>query len=203
MNVEVVVDGADDVFHDWRQKRRHSVASRSSTQDDPSYKPSGHNPRRRSTFKGVASSVTSMISMKRQFTKRRSSVVASDVPKPVQTMENTYRTEPKEGKEYKDRDVKDFVYQLLEKGLRDEKYNAMTCSRAACDMSKVIKNKVKELNFPRYKIICQVIIGQMGDQGMQTASRCLWNEATDRSTTVSYKNSSLWAVAIIHAVYFD
>ena len=44
------------------------------------------------------------------------------------------------------------------------------------------------MNIPRYKIIVQVTIGELKDQGIRVASRCLWDVATDNYTSVSYTN---------------
>jgi tctex1 domain-containing protein 2 len=44
------------------------------------------------------------------------------------------------------------------------------------------------MNIPRYKIIVQGTIGQLRDQGIRIASRCLWDVSTDNYTSVSYTN---------------
>ena len=44
------------------------------------------------------------------------------------------------------------------------------------------------LNIPRFKVIVQTVIGQMKDQGIRVASRCLWDTSTDNYASVSYKN---------------
>ena len=212
MKPDIKTDETTEIFQEWQQKRRYSNPKPSVHEEGrrqsiskplPQEDARASNSRRRSTFKGIASSISGLLNLRRQFSKHRNSLVASDQQKPVQKLENTYRLKPSEGTEFKEKNVQDFVRDLLERGLRDEKYNSKTCSKAACDLSIVIKSKIKEMNFPRYKIICQVFIGQMGHQSMQTASRCLWDDSTDRCTTVAYKNSSLWAVATIHAVYFE
>ena len=41
---------------------------------------------------------------------------------------------------------------------------------------------------PRYKIVCQVTLGQRKDQGMRFCSRCLWDTNTDNYATASFKN---------------
>ena len=46
------------------------------------------------------------------------------------------------------------------------------------------------MNVPRYKIIVQVTIGELKDQGIRVASRCLWDVSTDNYTSVSYTNVS-------------
>ena len=40
----------------------------------------------------------------------------------------------------------------------------------------------------RFKIIVQTTIGQMRDQGIRIASRCLWDAATDNYASCSYSN---------------
>ena len=48
----------------------------------------------------------------------------------------------------------------------------------------------------RYKIIVQVTIGQMRDQGVRITSRSLWDTTTDNYATVSYQNQNIWASAM-------
>jgi hypothetical protein len=52
--------------------------------------------------------------------------------------------------------------------------------------------EIENMNIPRYKIIVQTTIGQLKDQGIRIASRCLWDVSTDNYTSVSYTNVSLW-----------
>ena len=75
-------------------------------------------------------------------------------------------------------------------------------------LSKDIADKIKEkcktsLNMPRYKIIVQVTIGQMKEQGVKLTSRCLWDTATDNYATVSFQNQHVWASAIAFGLYTD
>lgn len=55
----------------------------------------------------------------------------------------------------------------------------------------------------RYKIVVQVTIGQMKDQGVRVASRCLWDTATDNYASVHFKNQSLWCSAMVFGVYTE
>lgn len=40
-------------------------------------------------------------------------------------------------------------------------------------------------------------------QDIRVASRCLWDNDKDNTASVTYTNSSLYAVATIFAVYFE
>jgi len=75
-------------------------------------------------------------------------------------------------------------------------------------LSKDIADKIKEeckssMNIPRYKIIVQVTIGQMKDQGVKITSRSLWDTSTDNYATVCFQNEHIWASAIVFGLYTD
>ena len=76
------------------------------------------------------------------------------------------------------------------------------------ELSKDIADKIKEkckstMDLPRYKIIVQVTIGQMRDQGVRMTSRSLWDTTTDNYATFSYQNQNIWASAIVFGLYTD
>jgi len=70
-------------------------------------------------------------------------------------------------------------------------------------LPQVIKARVKDLVLPRYKIVVVTHIGQLSGQGMQISSRCLWDPATDTFSSYVFKNTSLFALAVVYAVYFE
>ncbi len=43
------------------------------------------------------------------------------------------------------------------------------------------------LNYPRYKVIVQVVLGQNKQQGVRVASRCLWDTDADNFASFTYK----------------
>ncbi len=54
-----------------------------------------------------------------------------------------------------------------------------------------VKQRIKsEMNIPRYKIVVQVIIGEMKDQGVRVASKCLWDADSDNYASYSFRNVS-------------
>lgn len=72
------------------------------------------------------------------------------------------------------------------------------------EISASIKMEVlKKLNLPRYKIVTQVIIGQMKDQGVSITSRCMWEPSSDNYTSASFKNKFIWASAMVFGIYTD
>lgn len=67
----------------------------------------------------------------------------------------------------------------------------------------VIRACIKDLLIPRYKIVVLVHIGQLSGQSMQVSSRCLWDASSDTSASYVIKNSSLFGLASVYAVYYE
>jgi hypothetical protein len=55
----------------------------------------------------------------------------------------------------------------------------------------------------RFKVVVQTTVGQMRDQGIRIASRCLWDPTTDNYASCSYSNETLFCSALIFALYTD
>lgn len=70
-------------------------------------------------------------------------------------------------------------------------------------ISWVIKTQVKDLMIPRYKLIVIVHIGQLKSQSILIGSRCLWDPKSDTFSSYVFRNSSLFALASVYAVYFE
>ncbi|NWX12206.1 TC1DA protein, partial [Aegotheles bennettii] len=87
--------------------------------------------------------------------------------------------------------------------LREQPYEPARCRDMAAHMAEVIKARVKDLVVPRYKIVVVTHIGQLNDQSMQIGSRCLWDPASDTFSSYVFKNTSLFALANVYAVYFE
>ncbi|NXC42367.1 TC1DA protein, partial [Penelope pileata] len=92
---------------------------------------------------------------------------------------------------------------VLESCLQGQPYEPCLCGEMARTMAEVIKARVKALAVPRYKIVVVTHIGQLNEQSMQIGSRCLWDPATDTFASYVFKNASLFALAVVYAVYFE
>ncbi|CAN0193834.1 unnamed protein product [Bubo scandiacus] len=99
--------------------------------------------------------------------------------------------------------VDDILKDVLGSCLREQRYEPGWCRDVAKDMAEVIKARVKDLMIPRYKIVVVTHIGQLNEQSMQIASRCLWDPVSDTFSSYVFKNTSLFALANVYAVYFE
>ncbi|OWF44530.1 tctex1 domain-containing protein 1-A-like [Mizuhopecten yessoensis] len=193
----------DTLVTQWKQRRTSIMSKASSGVQIDESKPVVSN-RRRSTFKGIASSITSLLQVRRA-TKGRLSIPGLDELKfPKEKMENTYKMQPDQGQIFKTNDIKSIAQEVMEQTLHSVKYNSSICNRLVCDISQTIKNRVRGLNMARYRVVVYVFIGQCNGQStMQMASRCVWDASTDNFCTTTYTNDSLVAVASVYGVYYE
>lgn len=124
------------------------------------------------------------------------------VPKrPLVQYENTYQTEPP--KRFEAENVTAIMRKVLEDNLRDKEYDATTCAMLSKGLSTEIKTSVKALGFDRYKIVCSVTIGEVNDQDVRVASRCVWDVDRDTYAAASYRNSCIFATGLVFASYYE
>lgn len=121
--------------------------------------------------------------------------------RPKVLYENTYKLEPP--RKFRSSEAKAVIERILKEHLEKEQYDASRSAYTAKLLSQIIKDEVKELNYERYKIAVVTSVGQLQDQGMVTASRCVWDTNLDTSASASFKNKTLFAVATVFAVYLE
>ncbi|KAG8437134.1 hypothetical protein GDO86_007999 [Hymenochirus boettgeri] len=124
-----------------------------------------------------------------------------DIQRPLVKEENTYQIGPK--MRFPVATVNNILKDVLTSYLQEEKYEADLCRQMTKTISEVIKGRVKELMIKGYKIIVLIFIGQLNDQSMRVGSRCIWDPANDTFASFSFKNSSLFALANVYAVYYE
>lgn len=114
---------------------------------------------------------------------------------------NSYKTAPDENKRFRCKPVEDIINSVLKEKLSGQEYCADDCKRMIVPITEAIKFEVKRLGFERYKIVCVVHIGSLGNQDVRIASRCLWDDSFDRVASASFSNESLFASASVFGVY--
>ncbi|KFQ03344.1 Tctex1 domain-containing protein 4, partial [Leptosomus discolor] len=82
-------------------------------------------------------------------------------------------------------------------------YSPQDSAPLAQSLTELLHSQVKVVLPPRYKLVCQVVLGQQGQQSLLVASRALWDTESDSFASATFSNASLFAVAIVHGVYFD
>ena len=71
------------------------------------------------------------------------------------------------------------------------------------ELADVIKERVKNLGYSRYKLIVQVTVGEKTGQALRLASRCLWDTTTDNFASDFYENASVYCVGMVFGLYYE
>ena len=136
---------------------------------------------------------------------RRSSVshsqITSQLHPPAVKLQNTYRTEPNENEKFNASRVSSVIESVLSNYLENEEYEYAKCNKLSETISEILKNRVKDLHYPRYRLISHVIIGQNTGQNIALYSRCLAFEGHDTYATATYKKGSLYACGCVYGIY--
>jgi hypothetical protein len=133
---------------------------------------------------------------------------------PIEVILPTYIMKPSQDEKFYPSKVKEVAEQVLKEEIDganiDESFmkewaeNSEEMEALTKDIADRIKIQCRtSLKMPRYKLIVQVTIGQNKDQGVHIASRCLWDTSTDNYASCQYKNSHIWASAIVFGMYTE
>ncbi|NWH42755.1 TC1D4 protein, partial [Fregata magnificens] len=118
-------------------------------------------------------------------------------------LENTYRMQPDKGCKFDAGRVQRVLEGALAGTLGTTVYSPQGSAPLAQSLAELLRNRAKEVVPPRYKLVCHVLLGQQGQQSLLVASRALWNPESDSFASATFSNTSLFAVATVHGVYFE
>lgn len=113
--------------------------------------------------------------------------------------EPTYRLEPR--KTFCSGTVRNIIKDTLDGRLQGFHYSPQHGAVLSKLLSEEIKDKVKALSLDRYKIVCQVAIGEKTGQCAIVTSRCIWDASFDNSATYTFETPSVYCTAIVFGVY--
>mmetsp|Transcript_106400 Transcript_106400/g.185050 ORF Transcript_106400/g.185050 Transcript_106400/m.185050 type:complete len:125 (-) Transcript_106400:192-566(-) len=115
--------------------------------------------------------------------------------------ENSYIIHPEYKFKFRPGPAREIIKEVLQAKLEKAAYNMETTQLLTRQVADEIKDRLKELLLPRYKIVVQVAIGEQRGQGVRMGSRCFWDADTDNYASETYSNESLFCVATAYGVY--
>ena len=99
--------------------------------------------------------------------------------------------------------IREILQAELQAQLEMRTFCVELCQDWCKNISQAVKQKIQDLRSDPYKIVCVVYIGALRGHGVHASIQSLWSPHQDNFTAVSYKNSSLFAVATALAVKFE
>ncbi|XP_074689324.1 dynein light chain Tctex-type 4 [Strix aluco] len=118
-------------------------------------------------------------------------------------LQNTYRMRPDKGCKFNAGRVQQVLEGALASALGTTVYSPQGSALLAQSLVELLQSQAKEVVPPRYKLVCNVLLGQQGQQSLLVASRALWDPESDSFASATFSNASLFAVATVHGVYFE
>lgn len=113
----------------------------------------------------------------------------------------TYQLEPT--KVFESWRVEQILKTILDARMRTFRYSPRTAAMLSKILTSECKDEVKKLDFPRYKIICHVTLGEKKEQSVALSSLCVWNTDTDNMASYSWESSHCFCNAAIYGIYHD
>ncbi|KAJ8306373.1 hypothetical protein KUTeg_016918 [Tegillarca granosa] len=134
---------------------------------------------------------------KRMFQKfHKEEATASSTVLPSIEQEPTYKMEP--DKKFSSAEVEKVIKQVLYPTLNGMKYSPKLCCNIMKILSDDIKKRVKELGYPRYKIVCILTLGEIKDQCAAVTSRCTWDPKVDNYASHTFKSKYIWCTGTVY-----
>ncbi|KAG9493923.1 dynein light chain Tctex-type protein 2B [Eleutherodactylus coqui] len=116
--------------------------------------------------------------------------------------DNAYSIRPDFHHKFRTAAVKDCIRSVLKEELKSKQYVPEEVPQLTHGLSEMIKDKLKEMGFDRYKIVVQVVIGEQRGEGVKMAARCFWDADTDNYAEDVYMNEYLFCVAAAFGCFY-
>lgn len=119
-------------------------------------------------------------------------------------IENSYRMAPEAAHVFQSDRIEPILRSVLQEELKNvTDYDTLVVAKITTELGSLIKEKVKSVGFPRYKVVCHVVVGERKSQDVRVTSHCLCDPKVDGCARASFQNDVIFAVATVHGLYFE
>ena len=134
--------------------------------------------------------------------KTQVNVEVLDDAETVAAEQPVYQIRPQLHEKFKPLSAKEVIHNVLFDQLSAKTYDAEEAIQWTKDIADIIRDKVKELKFKRYKYLVNVVLGEQHGAGVKMGTRCIWDAEADTYAYDSFVNDTIFCVATVYAVYF-
>ena len=99
--------------------------------------------------------------------------------------------------------LKEIVDEEIQNILKDKEYDSENANHWCGLISEVIKGRLQHLTNGLFKIVVQVFIGAVAEDGIFSSMHSNWSPNTDNFVSSSYRNKSLFVLASVLAIDFS
>ncbi|XP_073089926.1 dynein light chain Tctex-type 4 isoform X1 [Manis javanica] len=122
---------------------------------------------------------------------------------PARRVAPSYRTEPAPGERWEAPRAQGALEAALAARLHNASYSGTELGPLTQELCELVRIRMREFSPPRYKLVCNVVLGPRTGQGVRVVSRALWDAAHDGLASATFTNASLFAVATVHGLYCE
>ncbi|XP_054710111.1 dynein light chain Tctex-type protein 2B-like [Uloborus diversus] len=97
--------------------------------------------------------------------------------------------------------IEETATRILGKYLTDKEYSSLDPKHVAIRIAANIRENVRKMGYERYRIVCEVSIGEKCDQDVAMTFLCLWKHEFDHYVTVTFDGEDFFATALIFFIY--
>lgn len=112
-------------------------------------------------------------------------------PESVRTIIQTILHDELKGKKYDQHMAGQWTRQISDKIKKSIKGE---CLRSLCKLTVLVYEcflSLKDLDYPRYKLVVQVLFCEQKNEGVRFCSKCLWDPEADNYTSYTYSNVTM------------
>ncbi|ELU03726.1 hypothetical protein CAPTEDRAFT_77995, partial [Capitella teleta] len=113
--------------------------------------------------------------------------------------EPTYRMTPEV--KFQPERVQRMMASMVESQMKGFVYSPQVAAMMSKVLSSEIESAVRALDYPRYKIVCLVTIGQNLQQDVTVSSRCVWDTNLDTSASYRWSDKNVFCSALVFGIY--
>ncbi|CAF1240572.1 unnamed protein product [Adineta ricciae] len=100
-------------------------------------------------------------------------------------------------------EVKQILEQIVCPAInRQTDYDSLKCIQLSKDLSQIIKDAMKLLNYDRYKYVIQVVLGQCHNENLMMTCRCLWDIQQDNYVSYVYSNEKIFCAVTVFGLFY-
>ena len=121
----------------------------------------------------------------------------------LSNLRNQQMCEPKEGEKFYPSKIQEFIKNGIEVCMRGYEFDANNLSAKTEEIAKSVRESVRvgAYQLSRYKLVVQVVLGEIKNQGLKISSKCLWDVNSDNYASYTHKTETFYCTAIVFGCY--
>eukprot|EP00993_Chasmostoma_nieuportense_P006632 NODE_7275_length_451_cov_7.765432_g7109_i0.p2 GENE.NODE_7275_length_451_cov_7.765432_g7109_i0~~NODE_7275_length_451_cov_7.765432_g7109_i0.p2 ORF type:complete len:133 (+),score=49.14 NODE_7275_length_451_cov_7.765432_g7109_i0:37-399(+) len=108
---------------------------------------------------------------------------------------------PNHKKKFRAPVVKEIIKKVLQEKLDGQDYHADNVTNYTKEIADLIRDRLKDLGWDRYKYVVQCVVGEQRGEGLKMGCRCFWDSDTDNYAEEMYISKTCFCVATVFGIY--